>query len=324
MPIQIDCAARLKVVARNVAPCGRDTLLIDLEAVNGELLPDYEPGSHIDLYLPDGQARQYSICEWVPKPKRYRIAVKRESNGRGGSKRIHDLARAGWELQISAPKNAFRIDKAASRHLFIAGGIGITPILSMIDWCEQNKSRWSLIFRCASKAGAPLIDRLGTYQAECVRLSFSDRESRTAAGIGRAISEVAAGERAYCCGPQSLINEVIDCAAVLPPDTLRIERFAPSEGMTKTCATPFVVRLRKSGIKLSVPAGMSLLSVLENAGIAITSSCRLGLCGACVVDVVAGIPDHQDSFMGDAERRAGKTMLACVSRAMSSDIELDL
>ncbi|MBN8944942.1 MAG: oxidoreductase [Rhizobiales bacterium] len=308
----------VEVISVNVE--AEAVLSLELGAVTGGPLPAWTPGAHIDVILPGGLIRQYSLCGEPGCADRWRIGVLREPSSRGGSRFIHDVVRPGDRLQVATPRNNFELC-GADRYLFVAGGIGITPILPMIRQAARDGKPWRLLYggrKRASMAFLAEIDGLAGGEAhivpqdECGLLDLP-------AFLGACLTDTAV----YCCGPGPLIDAVEDVCRTWPAGALHREQFAPSARPAREPGS-FEVHLARSGQRLTVPARRSLLAVLEDAGQKVTNSCRAGICGTCLVKVLAGTPEHNDDVLSDAERASGAVILTCVSRAESDLLVLDL
>ncbi|WP_405147415.1 PDR/VanB family oxidoreductase [Sphaerisporangium sp. NBC_01403] len=296
-----------------------DIVSVTLVHPHGARLPSWEPGAHVDLHTPAG-VRQYSLCGDPRRTDEWRVAAYREPQGRGGSRWVHDVLRVGDLVPVGAPRNAFPL-VPAPRYLFIGGGIGMTPLLSMIDQAELSGVPWTLLYGGRSRSSMAFLDELGAY-GDRVTIQPEDEQGRPdlAAELGR----VAEGTAVYCCGPPGLIAAVEQLCQTLPPDALHVERFAPAAPLKPAADTAFDVELARSGVTLRVPADTSILDVVERAGLVNVGSCYQGTCGSCETKVLDGRPDHRDSVLSAAERASGTSMMLCVSRCASSRLVLDL
>lgn len=282
-------------------------------------LPAWTPGAHVDLRLPDGRIRQYSLCGDPAERGRYDIAVKREDDGRGGSAWIHGNLRAGDIVHVSAPRNNFPLAENATRHVMVAGGIGVTPFLAMARHLAASGADFTLHCCARSELEAPL---LGELRALCGGrlvpwLSAEGRRFNPAV-LGR--SEP--GTHLYACGPQGLLDTVRAHAAGAgwADDRVHVEVFRPTPDLSFK-PEPFEARLASTGEVLHVPADRSLLAVLRERGIAMPSSCETGVCGSCVCGYRDGIVIHRDAFIPVRDRQ--DRLAPCVSRARVS-VTLDL
>ncbi|TQM11547.1 PDR/VanB family oxidoreductase [Pseudonocardia kunmingensis] len=310
-------ASALRVVRREQV--AEDVLALTLADPAGNRLAPWTPGSHLDLILPDGVVRQYSLCGDRWDGHRYRIAVLREPHSRGGSEWIHAELREGDVLAHGGPRNNFPM-VPADRYAFIAGGIGITPLLPMIQQAVRTGREWRLLYggrRRPSMAFLDELERLGG------RVDVAPQDEVGLLDVAGWLGAPDPATRVYCCGPAGLLDAAAAACAGWPPYTLRTERFVAAS-QDRAVDQSFAVTLSRSGRRLEVRPGQSILDVLATAGIGILSSCRQGTCGTCEVAVVAGTPDHRDSVLTDADRAAGDCMLVCVSRARTDHISLDL
>ncbi|MEC3998115.1 PDR/VanB family oxidoreductase [Actinacidiphila sp. DG2A-62] len=286
---------------------------LTLRQADGRALPDWQPGAHVDLLLAEGLERSYSLCG-VPGAARWRIAVLREADGRGGSDFVHDRLRAGDRLRARGPRNHFALEPAP-HHRFVAGGIGITPILPMLAAASAAASDWSLLYGGRSRSRMAFVEELTRgHPAERVTLTTGRLD------LDAHLAGLRPGELVYACGPASLLADVADR---VPASALRTELFtaAPADASGDTA---FEVELARSGVVLTVPPDRSVLRTLQRAGVDVLYSCAEGTCGTCETDVLAGEVDHRDSVLTDAERAAGETMMVCVSRCRTPGGRLTL
>jgi ferredoxin-NADP reductase len=318
-------AYELEVAA--VTQEAEDVIAIVLRHMDGLDLPPWSPGAHIDLILPSEMIRQYSLCGSVRDRSTYRIAVLREHNGRGGSVELHDLPLVGRTLKVRGPRNHFEL-KGSACYVFIAGGIGITPILSMIS-AVPPEAAWTLHYGGRSLKSMAFVDEAKAIGGDRVHLVPEDEEGRI--DLDSILVAVDGRTAIYCCGPPALLQAVEERKRVHAPDSkLYIERFTPAAdrsigvdiqaGSERGC----VVELRRSNLVLTVPPDRTLLSVIRDALPDVAYSCEEGYCGTCETRVLEGVPDHRDDLLTDEERAAGKTMMTCVSRALSDRLVLDL
>lgn len=296
---------------------------LELGTRSGEPLPSWQPGAHIDVALPTGVIRQYSLCGPVGNTTRWRIAVLREPDGRGGSQWIHDNVHEGGELRVRGPRNNFPL-RPAARYLFVGGGIGITPLLPMIAEAEAAGAEWSLLYGGRSRASMAFLPELEGY-GERVTLRPQDRYGLL--DLVGFLGGPGPSTLVYCCGPAGLIDAVEAHCAGWPAGSLNVERFASAAGQEPSGGgddQPIEVELRASGMTLSVPPGQSVLKAAQEAGVAVVYSCEEGICGSCETAVLEGRVDHRDCLLTEDERAAGDTMLICVSRAHGGRLVLDL
>lgn len=306
----------------------RRTLLTDeiveleLRNADGSALPDWDPGSHVDVVLSEDLVRQYSLCGDPDDRSCWRIAVLREPDGRGGSRRIHDELNEGTRVSVRGPRNLFPLEDSRN-YVFIAGGIGITPLLPMISTAARSGARWSLHYGGRSLQSMAFTDRARDLSGGDVR--FYPQDQVGIIDLAAALGNPDPDTLIYCCGPEPLLAAVEErCRTSWPSRALHVERFAPRAVIGDEVDEAFEVELVQSGLTVTVEPGESILTVVEDAGVPILSSCMEGTCGTCEVPVLEGIPDHRDSVLTEREREAHATMLICVSRAATSRLVLDL
>ena len=292
---------------------------LDLVAPAGGNLPPFEPGAHIDVHLPGAVVRQYSLFGDPADRSRYRIGVRAVSGGLG-SGIIHRRLRPGETATTSAPRNNFPF-VAAERYLFIAGGIGITPILPMMRAADATRRPWTLLYCNKDEAAAPFLDEIRKF-AGTVSLHSSQRGTRL--DVAKTLAAPQPGTVLYCCGPESLMTAVEETTAGWPAGTVRFEWFTPRSRTDEAVAGNFEVVCEKSGLMVEVPPDRSVLAALNDAGIGVPCSCQQGVCGTCEIRVLSGDVDHRDSILSGAERAANQTMMTCVSRARSGRLVLDI
>jgi tetrachlorobenzoquinone reductase len=300
-----------------------DVMSLELRAVGGGQLPPFEPGAHLDVHLANGLVRQYSLTNDCHERDRYMIGVARVADSRGGSSFVHNSIRAGAQVTVGGPINNFALDPRAERFLFIAGGIGITPIMSMIRWCVANAKPWRLIYAARSRQRAAFYDQLYALAESNAQFHFDDERGQVL-DVAEALAGWNEGEWIYCCGPAPLMDSVKALTEHLPAATVRFEWFSTPDDREPQESNAFKVRLERTGVEFDVPEHKSILEVLEENGIEHPFSCREGLCGTCVTDVCSGEPEHRDYVLTDEERAAGKQMTICCSRSKSPLLVLDL
>ena len=281
---------------------------------DGGEFPRWKPGAHIDLNLPDGVVRQYSLAGDCEDPTSYRVGVLREPAGRGGSAAVHDTLVDGSPITISWPRNNFRFVDAG-RYLFIAGGIGITPILAMIREAERQGKDWTLLYGGRTRSSMAFVSELEAY-GDRVQLVPQDELGHL--DLDAALAEAAEDTLIYCCGPEGLLQAVEEKSAHWPKGSLRLERFAPKVIVRDGDDQPFEVEFTQSGAVVTVGADESILDAAKREGISVISSCETGTCGTCETTVVSGDVDHRDSILTKDEQEANRTMMICVSRAQGT------
>jgi ferredoxin-NADP reductase len=300
-----------------------DVITLELRAAAGEQLPPFEPGAHVDVHLSNGLVRQYSLTNDCRERDRYVIGVARVADSRGGSSFVHSSIRAGSQLTVRGPINNFALDPRAERFLFIAGGIGVTPIMSMIRWCVANARPWRLIYAARSRQRAAFYEELCALAASDAQFHFDDERGQVL-DVAQAMAGWEEGEWIYCCGPGPLMDSVKALTGHLPSGAVRFEWFTTPEDDEPKDSSAFIIRLERSGAEFDVPEHKSILEVLEENGIEHPFSCREGLCGTCLTTVLSGEPDHRDYVLTDEERTSGKMMTICCSRSKSPILTLDL
>ncbi|MDA5281982.1 PDR/VanB family oxidoreductase [Streptomyces sp. Isolate_45] len=275
-------------------------------------LPAWAPGAHVDVVLPSGLVRQYSLCGDPAEAGRYTIAVRLIEDGRGGSREAHAQLVEGAELELRPPRNRFELAPAPS-YVFVAGGIGITPILPMLRAATACGADWSLLYGGRSRDSMPFLPELAAYGDRVTVLAGDE----TGLPDLSALAALAPGTLVYCCGPDALMRAVT--GAVADPSTVRLERFAPEAGGP---ARPFTVELARSGRTVEVAADESTLTAVRRELPNTPYSCEQGFCGTCQHRVLEGEIDHRDELLTDGERP--NSMLLCVSRAAADRLVLDL
>lgn len=294
----------------------------------GQPLPAFTAGAHIDLHLstPAGAlVRSYSLLNDPRETHRYCIGVNRDPKSRGGSRHVHEALRAGQVLTISAPRNNFPLDESAPFNVFIAGGIGITPMLGMIARSQALGTPWRLHYAARTRQHAGFLDLLATYPGQPgaeVVLNFDQEPGGQMLNLNRVVDALPAGAHVYCCGPLPMLEAYEQATAGLPPERVHREYFAAKEAAAT--AGGFTVELARSHKTLTVPEGKTILDCLIEIQLEPPFSCREGVCGTCEVRVLDGTPDHRDLVLTDAERAAGDRMMVCCSGAKSPRLVLDL
>jgi ferredoxin-NADP reductase len=288
-----------------------DVMVLTLKHERRPLLPAFTAGSHVDVHLPDGRIRQYSLCNDPADRTHYQLAIKREHGGRGGSIWLHENLVEGATLQVSAPRNHFELSDHAERHLLLAGGIGITPILSMSRALAAANRPFEVYYFTRSRAVTPLLADVASVQQAARMCHHFDDEPDTRADIAGLLAGPTEGTHLYYCGPPGFMDVVRANAAHWPQDAVHFEAFQAVLDETFV-PEPFTISLR-SGRTLEVPADRSALEALRLAGVDVQSSCETGICGTCECAYSDGEPIHRDSVLS-ADARCTRFM-PCVSRA---------
>lgn len=287
-------------------------VLLALRDPAGGPLPEWAPGAHVDLSPRPDLVRQYSLCGEVADRSSWRLAVLREPAGRGGSAYVHDCLEVGDRVRVSVPRNNFGLVDAA-RYQFVAGGVGITPLLPMIETVSRRGADWRLLYGGRTRGSMAFLAQLAVH-GDRVGVRPQDETGLLDLTV---LSELDPGTAVYCCGPEPLLAAV---ESRCPQAALYVERFAPRP----VSGAAFSVELARSGRTLEVPADRSILEVLTGAGVRVLSSCQEGTCGTCETEVLDGTPEHHDTLLTAEERAAGETMMICVSRSAGGRLVLDL
>ena len=342
----------LDVIVHTISLASSTSRSYELRAADGGALPSFEAGAHIDVHLGPSLVRQYSLCNSPREKGRYLICVRRDEDGRGGSRTLHRDLTVGRRLRISPPRNHFPL-VAAGHHVLVAGGIGITPLLSMAEALAARGASFVLHHYTSSAAEAPLLERLQTSAlGERAVVHHSDQGDTVRAGLPAELRVPEADTAVYVCGPDGFMTHVVAeaTAAGWHPGQLHTERFAPKappsseaeaeagngngngegegdgegDGAKAGVAAEFTVRIASTGTGYRVPADRTIAEVLTAHGVEVELSCEQGICGACLTPVLAGEPDHRDEVQTPDERAAGDRITICCSRARSPELLLGL
>ncbi|UPK96267.1 hypothetical protein LCI18_007202 [Fusarium solani-melongenae] len=316
-----------EVVVDKIESFADSIKLLSLRSQDGKPLPTWSPGSHIDVQVGTLGYRQYSLCSNPADSSRLEIAVLREDKGAGGSQYIHENFKPGDKLLIRGPRNNFEFEAGGRRTVFIAGGIGITPIKPMVDGAAAAGLDYELIYLGKQRSGLAFVDEIvKTHGQRCTLWLSSEKSGQRLDLYNRYKNAELDGLRVYCCGPDSLLEGLEQALSHAPSGVLRLERFSNSTLPVRQEAdnTVFDVVLARSGRTVHVPKDKTLLEVVNEAGAGVTSTCNKGLCGSCEVTVLEGTPEHLDVVLTASERAEGGSMMACVSRCRGSRLVLDL
>lgn len=302
-------------------------LSVELQAAEtGNEFPDFEPGSHIDLHLGADYVRSYSLCNAAPGNGRYVVGVLHDPKSRGGSRYVHEQLRVGQVLPISVPRNNFALDDAAPLSVLVAGGIGVTPILTMAQALSLEKRDFHVVYCARSRFEAAFVAQL---QALCGAEGLTvhwDADAGSPPDLKVLLAPFGVQAHFYCCGPTPMLNAFEETCQSLGFPHVHVERFAGVDVAGLDQSNGFEVVCQKSQRVVQVPAGKSILEVLLEAGIAPDHSCLEGVCGACetpVLEAEGGI-DHHDAILSDKEREAAKSMMICVSRCKGKRLVLSV
>jgi ferredoxin-NADP reductase len=294
---------------------------LTLARPDGGPLPRWEPGAHIDLCLGEGLTRQFSLCGDPADRYRWQVAVLCRAGGDRAAALVHEQLTAGVRVRVRGPRNHFPLQPAA-RHLFVAGGIGITPILPMVHAADAAGAEWRLLYGGRSRRSMAFVDDLLRFGGDRVRIVPQDEEGLP--DLAGFLAVPRPDTLVHCCGPEPLLAAVEEQCRTWPPGTLRTERFRPRPDVPADNGAPFDVVLARSGRILTVRPGERLSDALRSAGVEVPTPCEEGTCGACAATVLDGVPLHRDSVLTDEQRAAGDTVLTCVSRSRSPRLLLDL
>ncbi len=309
------------LVVQAVDQVADDVAALTLADPSGEALPPWTPGAHIDLMLEPGLVRQYSLCGRPSDGRAIRVAVLKTPDSRGGSAFVHERLRPGSAVRVRGPRNHFPL-VTSPRYLFIAGGIGITPLLPMMAEATAAGADWTLLYGGRSRASMAFAGELAAYGD---RVTIVPQDELGFPDLDGALGQPRDDTLVYCCGPEGLLTAVEQRCAAWPAGALHVERFAaraadPDEAADK----PFELVLARSGRTLTVPAGTSVFDAVQQAGVSVLGSCHEGICGTCEQIVLGGDVDHRDSILTADERARSETMMICVSRCRSDRLTLDL
>ena len=303
-----------------------DICSLELVSADGAPLPAFAAGSHIDVQLPGGPTRQYSLCNDPAETHRYLIAVLRDARSRGGSAAVHERVKVGDTLVISAPKKHFALAHDASSHLLLAGGIGVTPLLCMAERLAHAGADFEMHYCTRSPARTAFRQRIAVAPfASRVAFHFDDGEAAQKLDIAALLAAPRAGRHLYVCGPKGFMDAVLGSARAQgwPQAQIHYEFFgadaAPAAG-----DGGFEVMLASSGRVIKVAPDRSVVQALAEAGVSVATSCEQGVCGTCLTRVIEGEPDHRDLYLTPQEQAANDQFLPCCSRAKSARLVLDL
>jgi ferredoxin-NADP reductase len=297
----------------------------ELVAPGGGDLVAFTAGCHIDLHLPNGMIRSYSLVNDQSERNRYVVAVNKDAASRGGSHFIHETVRAGDIFTISHPRNNFTLQESAAHSVLIAGGIGITPLLSMIRRLEALSRSWELFYAARTRSAAGFLDELNALRPNVhanIHANFDQEPSGRMLDLAAIVKDTPKDAHLYCCGPVSMLEAFEAATADRPSDHVHVEYFKARE--KPAVAGGFEVKLARSNRTITVQTGKSILNALLDEGIAASYACTEGVCGTCETRVIEGIPDHRDLFLSKEEQAANKTMMICCSGSKSPTLVLDL
>ena len=315
----------LQLQLRSIIYEAASIVSFELRLPNGSELPAFTAGAHIDVQLPGGLTRSYSLVNPQGERHRYVIAVNRDAASRGGSRFMHETLKVGAMLAVSIPRNNFRLVEDAPASVFIAGGVGITPILCMVERLTALQRPWTLHYCARTRQSAAFLDRLHELRsanAGAVHLNFDHGSVSNMLNIESVVDAAPAGAHLYCCGPIPMLEAFEKVCGKLPPQQAHVEYFAAKE--QPAAQGGFVVELARSGKVVPVPRGMTILDALLEAGVDAPYSCMEGVCATCETRVIAGIPDHKDLVLTKEEHASNQVMMICCSGSKTEKLVLDL
>ncbi|MDP9888703.1 PDR/VanB family oxidoreductase [Arthrobacter sp. FW306-05-C] len=319
----------LDLVVRGLRQESDNVMSLELSLPDGAPLPHWEPGAHLEVILPSGLVRHYSLCSEPRQLQNYRLAILRESGGRGGSEELHSQIRLGTKLKARGPRNHFKVEDGATHYLLVAGGIGITPIMAMARELKAAGKSTRLVYCGSSRQTMAFIDELQEIMGDS--LALYPRDERGRADLLAEIQNAPEGTSVYACGPERLLTDLQSItAATLGAEAFHAELFGSATPPARTQAedetkadAQFEIELRQSGCTLTVPPEKSILDVVLEVNPSFMSSCEEGFCGTCETKVLEGEVDHRDSILSLKERARNDTMFICVSRSKCPKLVLD-
>jgi len=315
---------KIETRLHSIAWAAEAILLYELRPLEGQL-PFHEAGAHIEVHLPIGLVRSYSLVNPQGETGRYLIAVNRDPASRGGSRYMHEALRVGDTVWIGPPRNNFPLVEDAAHSVFIGGGIGITPLWSMMQRMSAVGASWELYYGARSRRHAVFLEEISvTSKHTGMRavFHFDDEAANRVLDLRSIVQAADATTHLYCCGPRPMLAAFEDACAGRPKGQIHVEYF--SAALPPATVGGFTVTLAKSRMQVFVPEGQTILAALLSAGIDVPFSCSDGVCGSCETRVISGVPDHRDVVLTDAEKEAGGTMMICCSGSKTEQLVLDL
>ena len=316
-----DTERRLELTVAGKEVVAEGVVRLTLTSPDGAPLPAWTPGAHLDLVLGDGLVRQYSVCGDPADRTRYRVGVLREPDSRGGSRYVHDTLTVGDAVAVRGPRNHFPLTDA-KEYVFVAGGIGITPLIPMLATAAAREVPFRLVYGGRTRSSMAFVDELRELYSDRVEVIPQDEFGHL--DLATVIGDQRDGVAVFTCGPGPMLDAIDKHCSAWTPGALHMERFRAKELPAGTVDTEFTVELAQTGVAVTVPTDRSILDVVEEAGVTVLSSCREGTCGTCETPILEGEADHRDSLLTQEEKDANETMFICVSRSCSKRIVLDL
>lgn len=314
----------LELLVANRQEQADGVVVLDLVAPDGTLLPPFEAGAHVDVHIAPDLVRQYSLCGDPADLTRYRLGVLRERESRGGSRAIHEQLLTGERVRIGLPRNQFPLVPEAVRSVLLAGGIGITPMISMAYELQAKGQEFDFHYSARSRRNAAFLSELAEAEfRDRIRLHFSNEAAEQRLQLARDLPPPSPGIHLYVCGPTGFMEKVIEGAKQLgyPEAQVHREYFSAE---VDTAGDAFEVELAKTGRTVIVPSGTTVVKALADIGVKVEVSCEQGVCGTCLCDVLEGIPDHRDSYLTPDEKEANDQMTLCCSRSKTPRLVIDL
>jgi ferredoxin-NADP reductase len=293
--------------------------LYEFSRLDGADLPPFSAGAHVDVHLPNGLVRQYSLCNPQQERHRYVVGIKRDPASRGGSSYVHEQLKVGAVLQLGAPRNHFALHEEAQHSVLVAGGIGVTPIACMAQRLRAIGASFEVHYSVRRREEAAFLDVLA---GPGLHLHVDAEEGGAPLPLQRIVDGVPAPAHLYCCGPTPMLDAFESACARRPAGHVHLERFAAKA--VAAAGGGFTVQLARAGRSVHVPPGCSILDALRQNGVAVQASCEQGICGSCETRVLGGTPDHRDSLLSDEEKRANQVMMVCCSGSKDPVLVLDL
>lgn len=322
--MQAATTSRLALRVHGIEPVAHDTLMFTLLPAEGSTLPPFTAGAHIELQLSADLARSYSLLNAPTETHRYQIAVHRSASSKGGSEYLHRHVQEGQILQSAAPRNLFALEESATHSCLIAGGIGITPLMSMAKRLTALGRSWELHYCARTPAHAGWMQELTDLahaSGNQVFFHFDEMPDGQRLDIAQLVQRSIPGTHFYCCGPSGMLQAFEDATAHCP-DRRHVEYFTAKSEAAREGG--FELVLSRSGKCLQVPAGCSILDVVTQAGVDVPTSCREGICGSCETRIISGEADHRDAVLTPQEQATHTSMMICCSGARSARLVLDL
>jgi vanillate monooxygenase ferredoxin subunit len=315
----------IEVIVRDIIQETPDIRRLTLAPTGGAIFPAFEAGSHVDLHLPNGLVRQYSLINGPGETDTYQLGVLKETTSRGGSLWIHETLAKDDRLRISAPRNLFPVAKLAQRHILFAGGIGITPILSMARHLSASRADFEVHYSARNRREAAFYPDLTSLTGGRVQLHADGRDVARTVFLD-ALSHPSPDTHVYICGPSGYIQAILELARQQgwPDSQLHMEAFGALPSPSDASAYAFTIQLARSGATIQVASDQTVTQALQAHGFDVPVSCEQGICGTCLTRVISGVPDHRDQYLTDEERAANDQFTPCCSRARSSELVLDL